>query len=477
MFWGRERELGRLQAELERVREDGTGRLLAIRGRRQVGKSRLLTEMVERSGVPSLYTSAARYAPVDRQLEQVMADLLSSRQPLPAVDAAFAAPPATWADLLARLPLAMGGQPAIIVLDEFPWAVEADASLDGVLQGAWDRTLERLPVLLVLVGSDVAMMERLTEHDQPLYGRAQEMAIDALTPADVALALPDARDAVDQLDTYLATGGYPRLVTEARRYGSMSEFVTAQLTDDQSPLSITGQRMLDAEFRDATQARGILEAIGASDVGHATFSTTVGTLGGDASAQTAVSRALHTLVDVKRVIAIERPTGASPKTRTRRYRITDPYLRFWFRYCAPHLDDMSRGREDLAIDHFHRDYSSWRGKTIEPLVHDALARLARTDERFATVSQVGAWWDRTGTREYDVAAADRGGTVAWLGTIKWRPDGPVDARDVHRLAQGRADVPNAASARLMAVCPAGRRTDAEVDAVLDAGDIVRAWRT
>ncbi len=477
MFWGRERELSRLQAELDRVREDGIGRLLAIRGRRQVGKSRLLSEMVERSGVPHLYTSAARYASVERQLEQVMADLHASRQPLPAVDTAFAVPPTTWADLLARLPLAIDGRPAIIVLDEFPWAVAADASFDEVLQGAWDRSLERLPVLVVLVGSDVAMMERLTEHDQPLYGRAQEMVIDALTPADVAAALPDDRDAVDLLDTYLATGGYPRLLTEARRYGSMSDFVAAQLTDDQSPLSITGQRMLDAGFRDATQARGILDAIGASEIGHANFSTTVGALGGDASAKTAVTRALHTLVDLKRVVAIERPTGASSKTKTRRYRITDPYLRFWFRYCAPHLDDMARGREDLAIDHFHRDYSSWRGKTIEPLVRDALARLARADERFATVSEAGAWWDRSGTREYDVAAADRGGTVAWLGTIKWRPDGPVDSREVHRLAQGRADVPNAAGARLLAVCPGGVHPDAGADAVLDAADILGAWAT
>lgn len=33
----------------------------------------------------------------------------------------------------------------------------------------WDRTLAKLPNLLILVGSDVAMMERLAQHDRPLF--------------------------------------------------------------------------------------------------------------------------------------------------------------------------------------------------------------------------------------------------------------------------------------------------------------------
>jgi AAA+ ATPase superfamily predicted ATPase len=57
-FWGRTRE--RLHDELGHVRTSGTGRMLAIRGRRQVGKSRLLTEMVEQAGVPYLFTTAVK---------------------------------------------------------------------------------------------------------------------------------------------------------------------------------------------------------------------------------------------------------------------------------------------------------------------------------------------------------------------------------------------------------------------------------
>lgn len=62
---------------------------------------------------------------------------------------------------------------------------------------------------------------------------------------------------MDLLDVYLATGGYPRLVSAARAHPSAQRFVRSQLDDDQSPLSITGLRLLDAEFREDLRARNV----------------------------------------------------------------------------------------------------------------------------------------------------------------------------------------------------------------------------
>lgn len=476
-FWGRQRELARLRDEFDAVGKSGEGRMLAIRGRRQVGKSRLLTQFAETTGSPYLFATALKHASLTAQLSQLTTDLHASRVPLANAELAFAATPASWVDLFSRLGLAIGSNPAIVVIDEFPWAVETDDTLEGTLQHAWDRTLERLPVLLVLVGSDVAMMERLTGHDRPLYGRAGEMTISTFTPAEVAEALPDDRSATDVLDVYLTTGGYPRLVSSARAHASARAFVHSQLQDDQSPLSVTGLRMLDAEFRDDVGSRAVLEAIGAVEIGHASFSSAVSRLGDDAAtAGTAVTRALPALVSNRGVVAIDTPVGAKPSTRLRRYRIVDPYLRFWFRYCSPHLAAMARGRSDLAIDSYARDFPSWRGKTIEPIVHEAVFRLASQDARLAGLVHVGAWWDRTGTREVDVVGALRSRDVAVIGTIKWRMDTTVSATDVAEIAAARAVVPRAGAAALLVVCPAGVQDGAQADIVLDATDIVHAFR-
>ncbi len=79
----------------------------------------------------------------------------------------------------------------IAVLDEFPWLVGGDRTLEGELQAAWDRSLERLPVLLILVGSDVAMMDSLASHGRPLFGRVSPLVIPALDPGEVADACRD----------------------------------------------------------------------------------------------------------------------------------------------------------------------------------------------------------------------------------------------------------------------------------------------
>ncbi|MGB3411121.1 MAG: DUF234 domain-containing protein [Microthrixaceae bacterium] len=476
-FWGRKSDMAALGADLAEVRRTGRGRMLAIRGRRQSGKSRLVTEFIEQAGIPYLFTTAVKNAGPGVQLETVMADLSNSRTPLPNKEVAFAAPATSWVDLFARLPLALGDHEAVVVLDEFPWAVETDKTLEGVLQNAWDRSLQSLPVLVILVGSDMAMMERLTGHDRPLYGRALERVVAPLSPAGVVEACGRDRDPVDLLDVYLATGGYPRLVTEATRHSSAARFVQSQLKDDSSPLVVVGQRVLSSEFRDAESARTVLEAIGSLDVGHATFSTAVARLGGDDNLTgTQVTRALDPL-QAKRMVSIDVPVGEGPKSRRRRYRISDPYLRFWFRFCAPEIAHIERGRSDLALARYRRDYPSWRGRAIEPVAHGAVDLLASDPAgEFADAETVGSWWDRTNKHEYDLVTADRRNRVLWLGSIKWRTNRPMNRSDLSALAGARSVIPDSSAARLLAVCPAGAESEAGFDAVLTAGDILDAYR-
>jgi uncharacterized protein len=476
-FWGRESDIAALREDLAEVRRSGRGRMVAMRGRRQSGKSRLLTEFVERAEVPYLFTTAIKNAGPGMQLETVMRDLTSSRAPLPQHEIAFAAPATSWADLFARLPLALGDGVSVVVLDEFPWAAETDDTLEGVLQHAWDRNLERLPVLLILVGSDMAMMERLTGHDRPLYGRALERTVHPLTPSGVAEACGHDRDPVDLLDVYLATGGYPRLVTEAVRHRSAARFVHDQLNNDSSPLLVVGQRVLSSEFRDADSARTVLEAIGSVEIGHATFSAAVTRLGGDEKTTgTRITRALEPLA-AKRLISIDTPVGAGAKSRLRRYCITDPYLRFWFRFCAPELAHIERGRADLALDRYDRDHQSWRGRAIEPVVHGALERLAADpDSGFGGTEAIGSWWDRTNDHEYDVVTTDRRGHVLWVGSVKWRTSRSMHRSEMSALAEARAVIPKAQTAQLLAVCPAGAASDAGFDRVLTAGDVLDAYR-
>ena len=80
-FIGRDRDMARLQRQLDTVTEDGRGQLLSIRGRRQAGKSRLVTEFADRTGLPQLFFTGARLAQARAELARFELEAASSSLP------------------------------------------------------------------------------------------------------------------------------------------------------------------------------------------------------------------------------------------------------------------------------------------------------------------------------------------------------------------------------------------------------------
>lgn len=474
-FVGRSAPLARFDALLARVAHDGTGVMLAVRGRRQVGKSRLLTEFVTRSGTGHVYFTAVKSAGAAQQLDTFAREARGAIPAIPDADSLFAVAAGSWTEVFTRLRLAAAAGPLVVVLDEFPWACESTPTLEGELQNAWDRHLQHLPILVVLVGSDVTTMERLTHHDRPLYGRAREEVVQPFNPAETSAALGGDTSAWQAFDAHLVTGGYPKLVDELARAGSVRAYVERGCSDENEDLVVVAQRSLDAEFPAEAQARQVLSAIGGHEVGYATFSSVVGLLGdGLGASSVALTRALKVLADQKGVIAIDTPVGQGASGRLRRYRITDPYLRLWFRFIAPQLANIARGRGDVAVRAFEAGWPAWRGVAIEPIVREAVLRLAPSTPALATVDRVGAWWNRDQSVEVDLVAANSG-QVAAIGTIKWRARTRLTAAEVGDLAAARSTIPAAGAARLVGVCPAGVATGAGADVTFDAADLLAAW--
>jgi AAA+ ATPase superfamily predicted ATPase len=410
-----------------------------------------------------------------QQLQVIQRAIAESRTPLPQAELLTGAA-SNWLEWFKRLAISAGQGPVIVVLDEFPWMTETSPTLEGELQIAWDRTLEKLPVLLILIGSDVAMMKRLGEHDRPLFGRLRELVVGPLNPAEIAEPLGSS--AFETFNAYLITGGYPRLVADLATAGLKPEtYVRKQLQDPYSPLVSTARFTLEAEFPDPTAASQVLSAIGSSDRANPGYTDVLSTIS-DASerkaAETALTRSLNLLQHTKHLVELEIPAWSAPKSKLRRYRVADPYLRFWFRYIERQVDNISRGRPDLAVATFDRDWSAWRGRSIEPVIREALLRLAATDDRLAGVEAVAPWWNRANSIEVDVVATTRE-TSSVIGTIKWRPNASVSAREMAQLRTAAESVPRSDSALFAAVSPSGDRPDG-ADLAFSAADLLSAWQ-
>ena len=374
-FVGRFTELDRLSALLGRVGDparDLPGVAVTLRGRRRVGKSRLVEVFCEQAEVPFVFfqasqgmssaASRAGFAEAIRWSDLPGKDLFSEGTVLPDWSAFFR-------QLAAAVP---ADRPSIVVVDELPWLLESDPALEGELQTAWDRVLSRKPVLLILIGSDLAMMEQLDDYRRPFHQRATVMVLPPLNPVEVGDMLDC--DPADALDAYLITGGLPMICQEWRRGQGLHDFLQEALLDPTSALLVSGERSLAAEFPAEVQAQAVLSAIGTGERTWKGIRSELSDGAGQQIAESSLAKALRVL-EAKRVVAVETPLSARSGEKEKRYRVADPYLRFYLAFLRRGLPLVERGRGDIVLLTIERSWRTWRGRAIEPVVREALLRL------------------------------------------------------------------------------------------------------
>ena len=268
-FVGRDRELGLLDGILSRVqrgrRAGRPGRALLMRGRRRVGKSRLVEEFVERAGVPYLFFTASRAADRRSRLALFVEAAVASTLP----GAQISGEPAT-ADLGRRAHPARRraadrpaerrrpGRDAVPDRGDPGFEGPAEGLRPGVVPATGPAGLHR-----IRPGDDGG----LNDYGRPFHQRATEMVVPPLSPADVGEML--GLSAADAFDAYLVSGGLPLILDEWPTGPSVARVPGRGGADPTSALLVSGERALAAEFPPQSQAGLVLRAIGS---GERTFS-------------------------------------------------------------------------------------------------------------------------------------------------------------------------------------------------------------
>jgi AAA+ ATPase superfamily predicted ATPase len=464
-FVGREAELARLHDHLDQVRKSGAGRMLSVRGRRQIGKSRLVEEFIDASGVKAVFYTASRQSAAE-ELRSFSEQLATSATAGAMV--AVAGPIGSWeAALTIAASDASAEQPIVLVFDELPFLIESEPAIEAIVQKQWDRRLEAQPILLLLIGSDVSMMAALNDYGRPLYGRLTEMTIGPLSTAAIGnmLDLPPAT----ALDAYMAIGGFPRLAQIWRPGEDVWKFLRRELENPESPLIVLGERSLGAEFPAELKARSALEAIGA---GERVFTSI---LRRATMSNKTLETTLATLID-KRVVDKTLPYSTQRRPKLSRYHVADPYLRFWLRFIRASIPALERGRGDIVYRRIRESWTSFAGHAIEPLVRSAIEALL-PDERFGGAQFVGSFWNRDGSVEVDlVGGRDQTGSeqIDFVGSIKWRDRAALDRSDLSRLIQHRALIPGATDETLLVGVSRSGFSVEGLDLRLSPEDIVAA---
>lgn len=411
---------------LERRWAERRGQVFVLWGRRRVGKSLLLLEFAR--GKRHLYFEATSGTRAD-QLADFSERLAEAtrRTGLSAL---------TWRAALDAVADWAADGPVLLVLDEYQFLARESPDIGSILNVWWRERGERLPIFVVLSGSEVGFFEReVVGYSATTYGRrAGQLRLRPFSPRDVALFVPR-WSAEERIGAYAVFGHMPYYLAQIRPDRTLAQNILDLVLTPDGLLHEEARLLLDQELPNASGFFSILRAIAAGQTRVAQIAERTGIAGGSSR----VSQMLDTLqrlwlVDKQLPITVRNPE----RSRQSRYRIADPYLRFWFRFVLPSRDRLiDRAGAERHLN--ARVLPQLDAFISKPAFEEVCQQWLRTE---LAAAAVGWWWGRvrelrTGAlrdvdRELDAVALDDDGAVIAIGSCKWT-DGPMDADELAKL--------------------------------------------
>lgn len=403
--------------ELRRLLDSGQPQLALLTGRRRVGKTFLLAQAWAHPLF--LFTASRTTAEVNRR--QLLKDLARWSG-----EDVYVADYPTWRAVFGLLLDLRSPDPIVVVLDEFQYlADDTDgvATVASELNAVWERRRSPRPLVLVLSGSAVGVMEALAAGGGPLYGRfnwQHRLRPFGYWHTAEMVPFPDFRD---RALTYGIFGGTPRYLASMTPDSSIEENVIRLMLDRNGEVRLLVETALDQEegLRDVAKYRALFGAIAAGCTERNDIAQRTG-MSNDAALRDKLNRLIELGYVEPRQNIDARPNEAI------RYGIADAAFRFHQRFVEPATSMLERyPAGEVWTSHVAPYLDAYMGLEFERIAVQAYDRRA-ISLGLPLVEKWGRWEgkDRAGrSMEIDIVAEVVGGGIL-SGSVKWNAE-PVGA--------------------------------------------------
>jgi AAA+ ATPase superfamily predicted ATPase len=404
-FYGREHELEVLDGLWASLKAE----FLILYGRRRVGKTALLAEWIRRTGNRALYWVASPTS-VSAQLRSFSHAVFNFENPGAAAPDNFTY--ASWEQAFQQVARLAKDIRLALFIDEFTYLLEVNPGIAGILQNSWDHDFKEINIFLCLSGSHLGMMKReFFSYQAPLYGRASaQIHLRPFFFGSTHSFFPK-YNAVDRVALYAVFGGVPAYWERVDPAKTISQNIKLHLLTSNNLLQSEPRLLLQDFISDPHNYIAVLGAI--ANGAHATKE--IAEVSGLQNVH--VPKYLGVLIEtgfVERRVPI---TDAGP-SRAGRYHITDPYLRFYFRFLADRQDQLALGAQDIALAEITRHMIDFIGKyTWEELCREWVLRAGALGALPMMPDEVGSAWNSKA--QVDVVGINTMEKTLILGECKW----------------------------------------------------------
>lgn len=408
MFYGRKTQKNNLLKMIDK-NEQMTA---LIYGRRRVGKSELIKQVLRETKIKSIYYECKQTTQSNNvdSLAEIIGD-------------AFEFPKPSFKDIedvLDFLFKKAEKTKLILVLDEYPYLRENVKGIDSIIQSIIDKYKDTSKMKLIICGSYVDTMKELLAIHNPLYGRV-DVTIN-LKPMDYyesALFYPNFSDE-DKVKLYSVFGGIPyysRLIDGSK---SVKENIIELIASPGARLENEVSMYLNSELSKITNANEVFETLAKGYVKYK-----------DILDQSNVSSG-PTLVDVLEklirmdVVKKEAPINDENNKKKMAYYISDNLSLFYYKYIFRNISRMNiMDSEVFYKKYIEEDFETrYVPKIFENVCKEYLVRLNKkglTEEIFEKIGKY--YYDDPVNKkngEFDIVTLDDKGYIFY--EVKFRKE-------------------------------------------------------
>jgi len=385
-FYNRTKELGELQKVRELAFKDHS-KLTVLTGRRRIGKTSLIFKSCENTTTIYWFVKRSSEADLCAGFTEIVSQILGVS--IPGRVYSFTK--------LLEFVMELGTKHKFnLIIDEFQEFFNINPSIYSGIQDIWDRFRTKTNINLIVSGSVYTLMEKIfKDAKEPLYGRSDRVL--KLYPFETSVLKEILHEykqnysPEDLLALYTFTGGVPKYVELFMDAGAtdMEQMIDFMIQPD-SPFIDEGNTLLIQEF--GKKYGNYFSMLGAIASGENTLPEIEEKLGISPGGY------LKRLEEDYNIITKKRPIFSKEGTQTVRYEISDPFLRFWFRYFQKYQSLLQiRNFSGLATI-IKKDYPTYSGLILEEYFRQKMMESGE-------FMDIGSWWEtKNNANEIDIVA-------------------------------------------------------------------------
>ncbi|MBU0646781.1 AAA family ATPase [Patescibacteria group bacterium] len=385
-FYDRKNEIEQLR---ERYKALDGGVLLALYGRRRVGKTELVKKFMNE--LPQkrkfyFYVDLSGKQELLNSLSAAILEQLNETIKFGSFDGFF--------DYLEG----KSSEKFLLVIDEFQRFLNVAPEFITKLQNRWDSKLRHSKIMILIVGSSIGMIKKITESRAgALYGRASKIKISPFRYVDFRLMFKEL-DESEKIERYAVFGGTPYYLEKTKKIGSTLQAISELVLKKDGVLAEEPKNLLEYEnVRVHAKYNSILHSIGS---GKEILKEIQDFTKIPPTTMPAYIKRLDELLDL-----VGKKDPILGKERLGRYAIRDNFFKFWYKFIFPHQTALNLGNDKLVLKIIEENLNSYVGRIFEDIVKELL--ILSLNKKIKGVEMnfenIGSWWDRY-SNEIDIVA-------------------------------------------------------------------------